>query len=395
MSKTKKAIITLILLTFFFGLGIQVVQAHDDITLEVPLGSYSKVKYPYFTDYLKNVFEYFVAITAILAAVGLMWGGFKWVAASGNQKVIGSAKETIFNAAIGIIIALTAYLLLFTLNPRITELDFPGVPSPEGNLGQQISCSGSNIQLFDPLTGTCYKNADQSFSGPSGTDPFEVSDCLPCNTICHDLETTPDTVVYGTCRFCSNVYAGECGEQTAGNPCDTNGCGCIGTHTGDVHKGCFVLSREGTTNAYFSVMELIDIPGSASKGFDILGWKGDDGAFDPRETTEPSYKEFRCGEIYYEKGLTDYDGHYGTWCPNSSGSRGKDKCVIDYASGVTWNGRNKEDCDELWLKSGMKVKYCLVGRFNNYWCPDGEDGLNCSPGQTDGCGNGGGGGGAG
>lgn len=71
--------------------------------------------------YIKIVYTFLVSITGILAAVMIMWGGFKWLTAAGNPGLIGSAKNTILGAIIGLVLALGSYTLLYFINPNLVE----------------------------------------------------------------------------------------------------------------------------------------------------------------------------------------------------------------------------------------------------------------------------------
>ena len=56
-------------------------------------------------------------VGAILAFVGviffclILWAGFGWMLAKGNEEEIGKAKETIFSAVLGLIVILGAYAI--------------------------------------------------------------------------------------------------------------------------------------------------------------------------------------------------------------------------------------------------------------------------------------------
>lgn len=56
-------------------------------------------------------------VGAILAMVGviffclILWAGFGWMLAKGNEEEIGKAKETIFSAVLGLIVILGAYAI--------------------------------------------------------------------------------------------------------------------------------------------------------------------------------------------------------------------------------------------------------------------------------------------
>ncbi len=71
--------------------------------------------------YIRAVFIYFIWGVGILATVMIVYGGVRWVAAAGNAARINDARETVNNAIIGLIIALTSVLLLNIINPDLTR----------------------------------------------------------------------------------------------------------------------------------------------------------------------------------------------------------------------------------------------------------------------------------
>jgi hypothetical protein len=71
--------------------------------------------------FIKSVYKYAVGIVGILAAVVLMFGGVVWLTAGGNQTRIGEAKAWIGASLTGLIIVLTSYMILYTVNPDLVQ----------------------------------------------------------------------------------------------------------------------------------------------------------------------------------------------------------------------------------------------------------------------------------
>ena len=70
-------------------------------------------------EYIRKVYNYGVGITAILATVVLMIGGFQWIIAGGSGEKIGEAKAWITAALSGLVLALTSYMILGLVNPAL------------------------------------------------------------------------------------------------------------------------------------------------------------------------------------------------------------------------------------------------------------------------------------
>lgn len=189
--------------------------------LEVPFGEIICVTLPQYINYLH---QYLVGAAGILAVVMIMFGGYRWLFSQGNQQKISEAQDMIVTSVIGLVLALTSYLLLYTLNPATTtlnELQLPslqkrniaalGVDSPctwdqafnNPNQLQVIECGGA-IQLPDV----------------PGKEPSYCMSrwCKSDNNVCI-LTKDPNTKKY-VGGGCSSAFYASYGGQTY--PVDVN-----------------------------------------------------------------------------------------------------------------------------------------------------------------------------
>lgn len=75
-----------------------------------------------FITYLGDLYKFGISIAAILAIFMIAFGAFVYIVTSaGNSSKMGNAKDMIFNAIYGLIIALIAYLILFVVNPDLVN----------------------------------------------------------------------------------------------------------------------------------------------------------------------------------------------------------------------------------------------------------------------------------
>lgn len=72
-------------------------------------------------DFLNRLFLLSIGVAAVLAVIMIAIGGFKYMMSESAFKISG-AKEMIFNAIVGLIIVLTAILILNTINPEIVQM---------------------------------------------------------------------------------------------------------------------------------------------------------------------------------------------------------------------------------------------------------------------------------
>lgn len=81
-----------------------------------------------FLQYAKQMFPFLLSIAAILAVVMIVVGGIQYVASAGNTSLLGDAKDRIYNAMLGLLLALTAWLILYTINPDLLTLRIDVAP---------------------------------------------------------------------------------------------------------------------------------------------------------------------------------------------------------------------------------------------------------------------------
>lgn len=122
MIKYKKYLIFAFLLALFYA-GLSFAQTE----LEIDYPTISGVITPadtkmLLTDYVKYVFNFFLAIAGFVAFGALILGGYNHLTSGGNPSKMGDAKDQISSAIIGLIILLSSVLILNTVNPQLTTL---------------------------------------------------------------------------------------------------------------------------------------------------------------------------------------------------------------------------------------------------------------------------------
>ena len=78
------------------------------------------VEIPWISEYIIGIYNYGLSIAGILAAIILMAGGLLWLVSAGDASKITQAKELITGSVTGLIILMSSYLILFTVNPELT-----------------------------------------------------------------------------------------------------------------------------------------------------------------------------------------------------------------------------------------------------------------------------------
>jgi len=81
--------------------------------------------------YIEGIFVLIIAIAGGLAVVKIIFGGIKYMSTDAFEAK-SDAKETIQNAIWGLLLAISAWLILFTINPKLIKFDLtiPQQPIP-------------------------------------------------------------------------------------------------------------------------------------------------------------------------------------------------------------------------------------------------------------------------
>ncbi len=76
-----------------------------------------------FAHYLNAFYNWAIGAIIVIGIVMIIFGGFQWMAAGGNATKITAAKERIFSALLGILLAVGSYTLLNLINPSLVRLE--------------------------------------------------------------------------------------------------------------------------------------------------------------------------------------------------------------------------------------------------------------------------------
>lgn len=85
-----------------------------------------------FPQYIKYLFNFSIAMAGILALGVIIWSGIKILTSPDQAETIKDARTKITGAFLGIIILLSSYLILTTINPRLKILDLQDIKPTSG-----------------------------------------------------------------------------------------------------------------------------------------------------------------------------------------------------------------------------------------------------------------------
>jgi len=72
---------------------------------------------------ISYIFKILIGIGALIAVAMVIMAGIEWMTSDGNPGKIGEAKTKIKNALLGVGILLGSYLILYTINPQIVDVE--------------------------------------------------------------------------------------------------------------------------------------------------------------------------------------------------------------------------------------------------------------------------------
>ena len=331
----KQKLITFLLLGLFLGWGLviaaapafaQEAEAEEEVeyvkelnyTLQVPIGTLKTVED--LGDYIREFYNYFMLAAGVLATFMIMFGGYIWVTALGNREKISRAKEFIFSAITGLLLALLSYLLLYTINPSIVELRPLNVAILKPpNVGGPVAVL-CNWGCVDP-------------TDPGGDNPV----------MCSEVVDVPedDDVCVGS--------LGSGGDEEISRSCS----GIIVKNDNDI---CMISedrrgSKTGTAKTSLSVpvAGIVDV-----------------------NNDKP------CGVLWYNAGKLEFDGwRLGSECSNepyNGGKKQSGRCIMDGEYPVFSNTKGTDDCDiekatsESWCESAEIRGRGFCGCITNMKC---------------------------
>jgi len=92
--------------------------------------------------YITEIYKYAVSIVGILASIVIMWGGVRWLTAGGNQEAVSDAKKWIEGALSGLVLMMTSYMILYFVNPDLTNFKLITITPIEGGAAPGAAGTG-------------------------------------------------------------------------------------------------------------------------------------------------------------------------------------------------------------------------------------------------------------
>ena len=124
MRNSRKILFLLLLISLFLISSNFVLARELEVTYpaagNIPGPSSTRTLLP---DYVKYIFNLIVAISGIIVFGIIVFSGFRYATSAGNPTTISDVKDRIGSAVIGMIIILSSYLILNTINPQLVVIN--------------------------------------------------------------------------------------------------------------------------------------------------------------------------------------------------------------------------------------------------------------------------------
>jgi hypothetical protein len=247
-----------------------------------------------FPSYLTALYKFGLWTIGLAALLMISIGGFMYITSAGNNSQMGKAKSYITDAIIGVILALVAYLLLYTINPdlvKFTPLTALPMPTSLGTssansqaaaqqaIAQQLQqcqayCNNAGATGSDGTTWTqnclngCTQNAQNAQqAAANGQSAAQIaknqqdctnycanggSDTSISQNDCYSQCMAAKSAQAGTSTGSAGAGNGTCTSPTdSSNPCDVNNLSstCFGSNAQQAASICNAESRGIATAA--------------------------------------------------------------------------------------------------------------------------------------------------
>lgn len=103
-------------------------------------------------EYVKYIFNFAIALAGLVAFGVLVWGGIRYLTSAGDPSKLSDTKDQIFAAFLGLIILLSSYLILTTINPQLVIFEIKEITGVEvrPTPGVWLCKTDVNLESQDP-----------------------------------------------------------------------------------------------------------------------------------------------------------------------------------------------------------------------------------------------------
>jgi len=157
--KTAKRKLLIVILALLLLLP-NISSATIDLNLEYPeIGGFDLNDDQELNEIVAWFYYFVITIAGIAVFAMLVWGGFTWLTSAGDPGKITDAKDRIYSAFLGLLLILASFLIMQTINPELTALNLPELPTSPCAAGCDFEpmgpCPPSKPNEFPVAGGVC------------------------------------------------------------------------------------------------------------------------------------------------------------------------------------------------------------------------------------------------
>jgi len=124
------------------------------------------------TELVAYFYEWGIALRGLAAFIALVSAGFQYLTSMGDPAKMKDAKDRIVSAILGLILLLSSWLILNTINPKLTTLTAPSFSPPSGE-SEPVTTPGTVIPRCEKVT--IYSGVRKSGTSESIERPREAT----------------------------------------------------------------------------------------------------------------------------------------------------------------------------------------------------------------------------
>ena len=111
LKKIKAGVLTVMVLSVFAVPAITLAQTAADLDLGLDSAANIGLGDRGLKDSINSIIQILLGFLGILAVIIILWGGFIWMTAAGDETKVDKAKKLIISGIVGIVIILAAYII--------------------------------------------------------------------------------------------------------------------------------------------------------------------------------------------------------------------------------------------------------------------------------------------
>jgi hypothetical protein len=243
LNKKLLALLTALGCFAFFALAFALETAWPDSPMKTKVDDETNLG-----EFIKYLYEWGIALGGVATFIAFVIAGFQYITSIGNPQTMKDAIDRIKSAMFGLVLLLSAYVLLETINPELISFHLePFNPKTADDYFQNCEVDGDSCPpdyeckpMGASNMGICWP---KDYSGPACTEAwiwpdtnFQPTDSPTTISIGEVIEGTDNMPKSIKARYKDGTAMKNCDERTAPDPNDKDktiivgdksGCGCV------------------------------------------------------------------------------------------------------------------------------------------------------------------------